>query len=100
MDRWRRPGLARGVLGGVAGFAVGALPVVAAAQLGADIKPGHVLALGYIGAHARAGFSASARSASGRAGPSVAPTTRPIRLRRMAAPATGRAISGSPPTTR
>jgi cytochrome c oxidase subunit 1 len=50
MDRWRRPGLARGVLGGVVGFAVGALPVVAAAQLGADLKPGHVLALGYIGA--------------------------------------------------
>jgi len=50
MDRWRRPGLARGVLGGVAGFAVGALPIVAAAQLGADIKPGHGLALGYIGA--------------------------------------------------
>ncbi len=49
MARWRRPGLARGVLGGFLGFVVGALPVVAAAQLGAEIKPGHVLALGYIG---------------------------------------------------
>jgi cytochrome c oxidase subunit 1 len=49
MDRLRRPGPVRGVLGGVAGFVVGVLPLVAAAGLGAEVKPGHLLALGYIG---------------------------------------------------
>jgi len=49
MERWRRPGLARGVLGGVLGFVVGVLPALGAAQLGAEMKPGHLLALGYIG---------------------------------------------------
>jgi cytochrome c oxidase subunit 1 len=49
MERLRRPGLLRAGLGGVAGAVVGALPVVAGALLGAEIEPGHVLAVGYIG---------------------------------------------------
>src|SRR3990170_3943641 len=49
MARVRRPGLARGILGGLAGLVIGALPLIVAAQLGTEIKPGGFLALGYIG---------------------------------------------------
>jgi len=49
MARLRRPSLARGILGGLAGLVIGALPLIVAAQLGTEIKPGGFLALGYIG---------------------------------------------------
>jgi len=49
LGKLRQPGLARALLGALLGAAVAAAPVVAAAQLGGEIKPGHVVALGYLG---------------------------------------------------
>ena len=47
--RWARPGLTRGVIGGVLGALIGASPLVLSAVLGGQPEPGHYLALGYVG---------------------------------------------------
>ncbi len=47
--RFFGPGLRRGVLGGIIGAAVGALPVILLTTAGDDVNSAHVLALGYVG---------------------------------------------------